>query len=115
MALRHTLAFGSLFLNANNRFLAYANEAVLPFYILHQTVIIVIGVYVVQWAAGVEVKYLTISKTLLVAIMAIYELVVRRINLLRFLFGMKTRRGLSIPDRFQQLVSPETAVLEEKR
>lgn len=83
------LGLGSRFLNSNNRFLAYANEAVLPFYILHQTVIIVIGFYVVQWNTGVGLKYLTISTTSFIAIMLIYELLVRRVNALRFLFGMK--------------------------
>lgn len=83
------LGFGSRFLHSNNRFLIYANEAVLPFYILHQTVIIVIGFYVVQWNTSVGLKYLTISTTAFVAIMLIYELLVRRINVLRFLFGMR--------------------------
>lgn len=86
------LGLGSRFLNRNNRFLSYANEAVLPFYILHQTVIIVIGFYVVQWNSGVGLKYLTISTTSFMAIMLIYDLLVRRINALRFLFGMKLKK-----------------------
>lgn len=86
------LGLGGRYLNRNNRFLAYANEAVLPFYILHQTIIISIGFYVVQWNTGVGLKYLTISTTSFVVIMLIYELLVRRINVLRFLFGMRLRR-----------------------
>ena len=86
------LGLGSRFLNSNNRFLSYANEAVLPFYILHQTIIITIGFYVVQWNVGIGLKYLTTSTTSFVAIMAIYELLVRRVNVLRFLFGMRLRR-----------------------
>jgi hypothetical protein len=83
------LGLGSRFLNHNNRLLSYANEAVLPFYILHQTIIISIGFYVVQWNSGVGIKYLTIATTSFVAIMLIYELLVRRIKGLRFLFGMR--------------------------
>ena len=86
------LGLGSRFLNRNNRFLSYANEAVLPFYILHQTIIITIGFYVVQWNVGIGLKYLTISTTSFVAIMLIYELLVRQINVLRFLFGMRLKR-----------------------
>ena len=86
------VGFGSRYLNRNNRFLAYANEAVLPFYILHQTLIITIGYYVVQWSAGVGLKYLTISVTSFIGIMLIYELLVRRLDVLRFLFGMRLRR-----------------------
>lgn len=85
------LGLGSRFLNRNNRFLSYANEAVLPFYILHQTIIISIGFYIVQWNIGIEPKYVTIATTSFTAIMAIYELLVRRINVLRFLFGMRLK------------------------
>lgn len=86
------LGFGSRFLNRNNRFLSYANEAVLPFYILHQTIIISIGFFVVQWSMGIAPKYLIISTTSFIVIMAIYELLVRRINVLRFLFGMRLKK-----------------------
>jgi glucan biosynthesis protein C len=86
------LGFGSHYLNRNHRYLSYANEAVLPFYVLHQTVIISVGFFVVQWNTGVGLKYLTISTTSFVIIMLIYELLVRRINVLRFLFGMRPRR-----------------------
>ena len=93
------LGLGSRYLERNNRFLAYANEAVLPFYVLHQTIIISIGFYVVQWSAGIGLKYLVISATSFVAIMVIYELLVRRINVLRFLFGMRLRRKLLEPGK----------------
>ncbi|MHA2315514.1 MAG: acyltransferase family protein [Candidatus Hermodarchaeia archaeon] len=88
------LGLGSQLLNRNNRFLSYANEAVLPFYILHQTVIISIGFYVVQWNTGVGVKYAAIASSSFIAIMLIYELLVRRISVLRFLFGMRRARKL---------------------
>ena len=90
------LGLGGRFLNCNNRFLSYANEAVLPFYILHQTIIISIGFYVVQWSAGVGLKYLTISTTSFFAIMFVYELLVRRINVLRFLFGMRLKKKTKV-------------------
>jgi glucan biosynthesis protein C len=85
---------GIRYLNMNNRFLAYANEAVLPFYILHQTVIITIGYYVVQWNIDIALKYLIIASTSFIVIMAVYELLVRRFNVLRFLFGMKIKKTL---------------------
>jgi len=85
------LGFGSRYLNFNNRFLGYGNEAVLPFYILHQTIILIIGFFVVQWSMGIAPKYFIIASTSFVAIMVIYELLVRRINILRFLFGMRLK------------------------
>jgi hypothetical protein len=86
------LGFGSRYLNFNNRFLGYANEAVLPFYILHQTVILIIGFFVLQWGIGIAPQYFIIATTSFVAITAIYELLVRRINILRFLFGMRLKK-----------------------
>jgi glucans biosynthesis protein C len=86
------LGLGASYLEHENRFLSYANEAVLPFYILHQTVIISIGFYVTKWNTGVGLKYLIISVSSFMVIILIYELLVRRINILRFLFGMKWQR-----------------------
>jgi len=86
------LGFGSRYLNFNNKFLGYTNEAVLPFYILHQTVIIVIGFFVIQGSMGIAPKYLITTTTSFIAILAIYELLVRRINVLRFLFGMRLKK-----------------------
>jgi glucan biosynthesis protein C len=86
------LGFGSRYLNFNKRFLGYANEAVLPFYILHQTIILIIGFFVLQWSMGIAPKYFIITTSSFIAIMAIYELLVRRINVLRFLFGMRLKK-----------------------
>ena len=100
------LGLGYRYLNNNNKFLTYANEAVLPFYVLHQTVIITIGFYVVQWNSGVGLKYLIISTSSFVAIMLIYELLVRRINFFRFLFGMKANVKPAVTPVKQQTVIP---------
>jgi len=89
------LGFGSRYLNFKNRFLGYANEAVLPFYILHQTVIIIIGFFVIQLSIGIAPKYFIVATSSFVAIMAIYELLVKRINILRFLFGMRWKKKVS--------------------
>jgi len=83
------LGLGRRLLNVNSKFLVYANEAVLPFYILHHTVIYIIGFYVIQWEMNVGSKFILISLTSFAIIMAIYEVLIRHINLLRFLFGMK--------------------------
>jgi peptidoglycan/LPS O-acetylase OafA/YrhL len=69
--------------------LEYANEAVLPFYILHQSVLICIGYYIVQWPIPDLLKWLLILILSFAVIMGLYEYLVRRINILRFLFGMK--------------------------
>jgi hypothetical protein len=65
---------------------------VLPFYVLHQTVLLAVGYFVVGWAIPDLLKYLVIAASSFALIMVIYEFLVRRHNLLRFLFGMKPLR-----------------------
>ena len=72
-----------------DRIASYAKEAQLPFYILHQLPIVVIGFYVVQWEAGALVKYVVISLSSLIVTLVLYDIGVRRIRFTRFLFGMK--------------------------
>jgi len=83
------LGLGHRYLTADNRVLRYARDASYPFYILHQTVIVAIGYYVVQWMAAVLPKYLFIAVCSLVVTVLLYDLVVRRTNVTRFLFGMR--------------------------
>lgn len=85
------LGFGSKYLNFNNKVLQYAREAVLPFYILHQTVIVIIGFYIADWETSIMVKYFTLSTLSFIVIVAIYGILVRRVNMLRFLFGMEIK------------------------
>ena len=86
------LNIGARYLNTNNQFLAYGNEAVLPFYLFHQTIILSVGWYVIRWDTGILIKFLIIAVASFVLIMVLYELLVRRFNMVRFLFGMRPRK-----------------------
>jgi glucan biosynthesis protein C len=86
------LGTGARFLSFNRKYLSRANEAVLPFYVLHQPVLLVIGYFVVQWSLPIPLKYAVILLVSFCVIVAVYELLVRRWSVLRFLFGMKTKR-----------------------
>jgi glucan biosynthesis protein C len=83
------LGFGRKHLGFSTPFLKYANEAVLPFYILHQTVLLCVGYFVVQWAIPDLLKWAIILAISFPTIMVLYEFLVRRFNVMRFLFGMK--------------------------
>jgi hypothetical protein len=85
------LGLAARYLNRNNRVRAYASEAVLPFYLLHQTVILIVGWWIIPLDWPVVPKYGVISIGSFALIMAIYELLIRRINPVRFLFGMRLR------------------------
>jgi glucan biosynthesis protein C len=83
------LGFGRKALNSTNEVLRYASRAAYPCYILHQTVIVVIGFYVVQWNASLLFKFLVINVAATVTTILVYELLVKRTNVTRILFGMK--------------------------
>jgi len=76
------------YMDFHNRFLTYANEAVLPFYVLHPLVLIV-GFFVLQMPLILVVQYILILIMTFIITLALYEMIIRRINLTRFLLGMK--------------------------
>ena len=76
--------------------LEYANEAVLPFYILHQSVLICVGYFIVQWPIPDALKWAAILVICFAIIMGLYEYPIRRINVMRFLFGMKPLRRRAV-------------------
>ena len=83
------LGLGHAFLNRENRVLRYANSAAYPFYLLHQTVIVAVAYVVVRWNAGLWPKYAVVVLASFALSLGLYELVVRRTNATRFLFGLK--------------------------
>ncbi len=99
--------FGMQHLNFSTPSLRYANSAVLPFYVMHQTVLLVVGYFVVGWAVPDLLKFGVISFSSFVLILIVYEFVVRRSNLPRVLFGMKPLRGAVQPTHVSPL--PQTA------
>ena len=85
------LGLGMKYLSGTGRFLRYTTEAVLPFYMLHQPIILLIAFRVVQLQIPILVKYLIIVILSFAGIMLLYE-GLRRVGVLRFLFGMKVGR-----------------------
>jgi peptidoglycan/LPS O-acetylase OafA/YrhL len=86
------LFVGLRFLNFTNKWLQYGQEAILPFFVLHQPVIIVIAFFVVQLEASILIKMLIVVPSSFVVCVGLYELIIKRIGLLRAMFGVKPRR-----------------------
>jgi hypothetical protein len=84
------LYFGLRVLNFSNKIIDYANEAILPFYVLHHPVIVTIAFLTYTWGLALGIKYLVVSTIALLATLALYELCIRRISVMRWLFGMKS-------------------------
>ena len=89
------LSIGAKYLNIKNKLVTYGNEAVLPFYILHQTIILCVGWFVISWNINNLLKFLIIAIISFVLIMIVYGLFIRRFNVVRFLFGMRSKKKLS--------------------
>jgi hypothetical protein len=75
-------------IRSGGAWLAYCNEAVYPFYILHQTVIVVTGFYIVQLPWGIPAKLALTMGVGFLGSWVGFELV-RRWNVTRLLFGLK--------------------------
>jgi hypothetical protein len=80
--------FGMKHLTFNKPYLQPLNEAVLPFYVLHQSILIYVGYFVVQWDIPALAKWLIIAPLSFAIIIGLIA-IIRRVNVLRFLFGMR--------------------------
>jgi glucans biosynthesis protein C len=94
--------FGMKHLTFNKPYLPSLNEAVLPFYVLHQSVLIYVGYCVVQWSIPAELKWLIIAPLSFAIIVGLIA-IIRRVNVLRFLFGMKPLKPFAAPRAVRQL------------
>lgn len=83
------LGYGKKYLNFKNRCLSYANEGIYPFFILHQTFIVIIAYYVVQVDESIISKYLFLTFVSFILSMAVYEFLIKPYKWVRLLFGMK--------------------------
>lgn len=91
IALSWTLFFLGWFATAmdfNCPILVPANISILPVYVLHQTLIIVFGYYIIALDMNLFVKFGIIALTAIPASILLYQ-VIRTNNVTRFLFGLK--------------------------
>lgn len=103
------IGYGKKYLNRKTKIQDYLNQAVYPFYILHQTVIVVIVYYVIQVQESILMKYLfTVVLSFIISV-SIYHLFIRPYKIMRFLFGMKPKKEnkKEIP-----VIAEEVAVLQ---
>ena len=68
--------------------LEYFNQAVYPYYILHQTIIVVSAYYLSQWALGPVVEPVLLITITVLGCALLFE-AIRRVSFLRPLFGLK--------------------------
>lgn len=80
-------------LNQNSPTLAYANEAVYPFYILHQSVMMVLAYYLIDMEGGLAWKFPLLVVGTFGFSWLLYEFGIRRWKWLRPLFGLRIKHS----------------------
>ena len=78
------LGFSMRYLAFDRPLLRSANEGVMPFFILHQTVLLCIGYFVVTWEMHDAAKWVIVLISSFAVIIALYVLFIRRSEFLRF-------------------------------
>jgi glucan biosynthesis protein C len=73
-------------------YLEKMTEGVLPFYVLHLPIIVIVGFFIVRLDYGVILKLIMIIFVSLSVTISIYFFLIKRINFLRILFGMKLKK-----------------------
>jgi surface polysaccharide O-acyltransferase-like enzyme len=102
------IGYGKTYINRSHKMLAYINEAVYPFYILHQTIIVILAFYVVNVSDSILSKYLFIVILSFGLSIMIYHLIIRPNPACRYLFGMSPRKKRVAND---SIVSPPKELL----
>ena len=87
------LGYGKKLLVRDKKLVNYFRGITLPFYIFHQTVIILLAYFIIQVELSWVYKYLIISTGALFITLLLCE-VVRTNNITRLMFGMKRKTNL---------------------
>jgi hypothetical protein len=88
------LAYGARYLNRESSIVKYRNEAVYPFYILHQGITIIIGFWLKEMPMHYGVKMLIMITGTFFFSWVIYEWMISKVQFIRPLFGLKNPPSL---------------------
>ncbi len=101
------LGWSYTLLNRPYRWLPYANEAVYPWYILHQTITVWIGFHVARYSLGPVAEPIIVVGVTLLGCLLLHECLIRRSRWLRPLFGLKAidRARQHAPEDIEQRAS----------
>ncbi len=80
------------YFNKDHKFRKVINEAIYPFYLLHQPALIFVGYFVLKWQISYLSQAVLIIVFSLMSIIITYWFVIRKFNILRISFGLKLKR-----------------------
>lgn len=92
-ALLTILGYAQYYLAKTPKWLHLSNELIYPFYIFHQTVIVVIGFYVITWQTSIPIKIMSLFGLSFIVTSLICFYIIKSFNVLRFMFGLKANKA----------------------
>jgi glucans biosynthesis protein C len=81
---------------ARGRWFEWAREGVLPVYVLHQTVAVVLAAWVLSWPVAPAGQWLVLTALTVVCSLSLYGLL-RRLRVARMLMGMRAEAPARVP------------------
>ncbi len=99
------LGWGHRLLNRPMKWLPYATQAIYPWYILHQTITVVVGYNLAKFSLGPVVEPILVLGLTIGGCLVGYEYVIRRIPVLHPLFGV----GANVPPPRNEIGAAEAA------
>jgi glucan biosynthesis protein C len=88
------LGYGQLYFTTTPKWLNLSNELIYPFYIFHQTVIVITGYFVITWHAPILLKVISLFALSFLVTSVICWFIIKPSNILRFLFGLKPKNNV---------------------
>ncbi len=89
------VGYAKKYIDKPHRIHGYVNEAIYPFFILHQTVIVLLAYYVVKTEESILSKYLFITAVTAVLCLFFYHILIKPYTITRVLFGIKPEKKTS--------------------
>lgn len=83
------MGWAARLLNQPSSLLTYANNRIYPWYILHQTITIIVAFWLAKYSLGGLVEFGLVTLTTFAGCYILTEAVIARSNLLKIVFGMK--------------------------
>jgi len=98
------------YFNKEHKYRKILNEAIYPFYLLHQPALIFVGYVVLKWDVSYGMQAVLITLISLISIIITYWFIIRKFNFLRIVFGLKRKQK----KESLKIVNLENAIVFDK-
>jgi hypothetical protein len=85
-------AFGYKYLNRSGKALHYLSQAAYPIYIVHMIFLFLASLLIFPLDMDVHLKFIFVFLFTVLGSFLLYEFIIKRVNFIRFLFGLKMKK-----------------------